>query len=102
MKQPLFTAEARIDLAEITIFLVEEAGIAIARKVIRNIKAAGAFLNQTPGAGHILEDLTDKPVRFWHIPPYLLIYDPAPQPITILRVLHGSRDVLSVITEDER
>ncbi|HEY3329017.1 MAG TPA: type II toxin-antitoxin system RelE/ParE family toxin [Capsulimonadaceae bacterium] len=96
---PAFTSEAKIELAEIVTFLVEQAGVAVARKVIGSIKSGCAFLNQTPGAGHVREDLTDKAVRFWPIYSYLVVYDPIPQPIRILRVLHGSRDVATIVDE---
>jgi len=61
------------------------------------IKTACAFLNQTPGAGHSREDLTNKPVRFWQVYSYLIVYDPTPRPIRIIRVLHGNRDVTGIL-----
>jgi len=97
VKRPTFTSEAKIDLAEITAFLAEEAGIATTRRVIMTIKTACAFLNQTPGAGHSREDLTNKPVRFWQVYSYLIVYDPTPRPIRIIRVLHGNRDVTGIL-----
>jgi antitoxin ParD1/3/4/toxin ParE1/3/4 len=97
MTRPVFTTEARIDLADITIYLAEQAGVDVARKVIATLKSACAFLNQTPGAGHNREDLTDKPVKFWQVYSYLIVYDPSPRPIRILRVLHASRDVARLL-----
>lgn len=43
--------------------------------------------------GHLREDLTDKPVLFWPVGSYLVIYNPVRKPIEIVRVLHGRRDL---------
>ena len=39
-----------------------------------------------PGIGHSREDLTDKPVKFSTVFLYLLIYDPASDPLEIMAV----------------
>ncbi len=39
------------------------------------------------------DDLTDEPVKFWSVFSYLIVYDPATQPLGIARVLHGSQDL---------
>lgn len=51
----------------------------------------------TPFAGHIRPDLTPRPVRFWAVPRfpnYLIVYDPASIPLTIIRIIHGARNVV--------
>ena len=35
-------------------------------------------------------------MRFWPVFSYLIVYDPAMQPVGIARVLHGSRDLATV------
>ena len=55
-----------------------------------------AFLAITPGAGHSRENLTDEPVKFWPVFSYLIIYDPATQPIGVARVLHGGQDLTPI------
>ena len=53
-----------------------------------------------PDLGHFRRDLTDKPVRFFCVRAvYLVVYDPASDPITIVRVLHGSRDAVAELSE---
>jgi antitoxin ParD1/3/4/toxin ParE1/3/4 len=32
-------------------------------------------------------------VKFWAVYSYLIVYDPASRPLTIVAVLHGARDV---------
>jgi antitoxin ParD1/3/4/toxin ParE1/3/4 len=50
-------------------------------------------LAERPGIGHGREDLTDRPLKFWSVYSYLVVYDPESQPLTIIAVLHGARDV---------
>lgn len=45
-----------------------------------------------PKLGHRRADLTDLPVRFWTVREYLIVHR-GEDPIEILRVLHGRRDV---------
>ncbi len=59
------------------------------------------FLGNTPGAGHLREDLTDEPVKFWSVFSYLIIYDPIAQPIEIARIVHGSREVSAILAHDD-
>jgi antitoxin ParD1/3/4/toxin ParE1/3/4 len=54
-------------------------------------------LAQTPGMGHLREDLADEPLRFWPVYSYLIIYRPETDPLEIVRVLHGARDVRAVL-----
>jgi antitoxin ParD1/3/4/toxin ParE1/3/4 len=47
-----------------------------------------------PDLGHFRRDLTQKPVRFFTVRgTYLIVYDPVSEPLEVLRVLHGARDV---------
>jgi antitoxin ParD1/3/4/toxin ParE1/3/4 len=51
-----------------------------------------------PDLGHFRRDLTDKPLRFFPVRgTYLIVYDPASEPLAVLRVIHGARDVLSLL-----
>ena len=49
---------------------------------------------EKPDLGHFRRDLTDKPVRFFAVQgTYLIVYDPDTNPLEVIRVLHGARDV---------
>jgi plasmid stabilization system protein ParE len=50
-------------------------------------------LARTPGIGHRRQDLTDRPLKFWSVHSYLVVYNPASDPLTIVAILHGARDV---------
>jgi len=62
----------------------------------------GAFslLASHPEAGHLRQDLTSLPVKFWSVFSYLIVYDPAARPIAIVRVLDGRRDVRAILDRE--
>ena len=79
-------------------YYLEEAGSRVARQMVVEFVAAFRFLARTPGAGHKREDLAeDRPISFWAMRDYLILYRPATKPLQILSVVRGSRDVPTVI-----
>jgi len=101
VKRYNLSAEAKQDLADIRAYLTEEGGARVARQVLKQIKDALDFLSRTPGAGHLREDLTDASVKFWPVFSYLIIYKPGPRPIGIVRVVHSSRDLARLLSQDD-
>ena len=88
---------AERDLDQIKSYLVENAGPRIARRVFGKIREQLSFLGVHPGAWHVRDDLTDRPLRFWAVYSYLIVYDSATLPIQIIRILQGKRDVESTL-----
>ena len=97
MNQFVLTRPAERDLDQIKRFLIEKAGPAITRKVFKDIRGAFKLLGNEPGAGHVREDLTSRPVKFWPVYSYLIVYDPETKPVQIVRVLHGKRAVEEIL-----
>ncbi|MGH2458936.1 MAG: type II toxin-antitoxin system RelE/ParE family toxin [Chloroflexota bacterium] len=95
------TRKAKDDLDDIKAYLVEQGGPRLARYVLRELREALRFLGGTPEAGHHREDLTDAPLKFWTVFSYLIAYDPAKRPIEIVRVIHGARDVPSLLQDGD-
>jgi antitoxin ParD1/3/4/toxin ParE1/3/4 len=93
MRRPKLSKEASEDLRGIRRYLEGNAGKSVARYVLQSLRDAIRLLGERPGIGHSREDLTDEPLKFWPVFSYLIIYDPAPRPIEIVRVVHGNRDV---------
>jgi toxin ParE1/3/4 len=93
VKRYRLSPEAQDDLKDIRQYLVKEGGAGLARYVLREIRQALQFLAETPGAGHLREDLTSEPVKFWPVFSYLIVYDPMMQPLGIARIFHGSQDL---------
>ncbi len=52
-----------------------------------------------PGMGHTREDLTARPVKFWSVYSYLVVYDPESSPLTVIAVLHGARDIEQILKD---
>jgi plasmid stabilization system protein ParE len=89
--------EARDDLRDIRQYLINEAGLGVARRVMRDIATALELLSARPGLGHVRQELTDEPVKFWQVFSYLLIYDPVSRLIGVVRVLHSARDIPAIL-----
>ena len=47
--------------------------------------------------GHTRADLTARGLKFWSVYSYLVVYDPASTPLTVVAVLHGARDVENIL-----
>ena len=88
----VFTEEAETQLLEILEYLAGENESAAVRVRDAIYDAAGK-LAERPGIGHTREDLTERPVKFWSVYSYLVVYDPASRPLTIVALLHSARDV---------
>jgi plasmid stabilization system protein ParE len=55
------------------------------------------LLAENPGAGHFRDDLTSRPVRFFPVYSYLVVYLADTGPVQIVRVLGGAQDVESIL-----
>ena len=55
-----------------------------------------ALLAALPRSGHQRPDWTDKPVLFFPVRRYLIVYRDT-QPLEIVRVLHGARNIPEVL-----
>ena len=88
-----FSPEARDDLQEIWMYIADDNHVA-ADKLETDIYKACEMLAENPLLGHQRPDLTDEPVLFWPVRGhYLVIYLRKTQPLKIVRILHGSRDI---------
>ena len=99
MRRYVLTILAQADLAEIASFIRQDSPDA-ARRVVKSLRSAMAKLAERPGMGHIREDLARSSLRFWPVYSYLIIYRPETKPLQILRILHGARDVRSILEQD--
>ncbi len=99
MNKYLFTPQALADLFDIWSFIANDNPSA-ADEVEQAVFRACDFLADSPFAGRTRTDLTPRPLRFWVVQPYshyLVVYDPEKRPLQILRLLHTSRDLPSVL-----
>ena len=98
MTRYVVSPEAKDDLREIRHYLVGQGGVRLARYVLQEITAAFRLLASRPEVGHLRQDLTPLPVKFWSVFGYLIVYDPAARPLAIVRVLHGKQEVESILS----
>lgn len=67
--------------------------------VLHAIREALDRLGEFPHIGHKRADLTDRPLRFYNVFRYQIIYDPDAEPIRIYRIVHGAQDVKSLLAQ---
>lgn len=92
------TLEADSQLGEILEFIAQDSEAAAVR-VRHALYEALAMLATMPEIGHSREDFTERPLKFWSVYSYLLVYDPATEPLAVVAVLHGARDVSRLLEE---
>ena len=95
MSSYLLTPQAEDDLFAVWSYIAQDS-IEAAERVEAQIYTACGFLSSTPQAGHVRQDLTARPVRFWTVPrfpSYVIVYDPDSHPLRIIRILHGAFDI---------
>ena len=95
MSRYRLTPEAASDVFEIWSYIAADS-IEAAEKVESSILEACTFLAAFPMSGHLRPNVTRRPVRFWTVAPYpnyMVVYEPDTQPLLILRVVHGARDL---------
>ena len=89
---------ARGDLVEIwDYYAITIDNVDVADRIRDELFAAFGELAKTPGIGHYRTDLVSEPLRFWRVRDYLIIYRCERQPLEIVRVLHGKRDVQALL-----
>ena len=54
-------------------------------------------LSEWPNLGRVHEALSKKPLRLWTEGDYIVLYDVATTPLTIVAILHGSRDLNAIL-----
>ena len=93
------TPDAAEDLDDIWWFIATDNPEA-ADRVEGTILTACESLSKFPLQGRVRPDLTKLPVRFWTVPKYpnyIVVYRPETQPLQIVRVLHGKRNVKRIL-----
>ena|ERR1700722_4359655 len=73
-----------------------------ADRVEQAIYDACAFLADGPLRGHTRPELTPRPLRFWTLsryPNYTIVYQPESATIQIVAVLHGKRNIRSILKQ---
>ena len=88
--------EARNDLLEILNYIAIDS-IDSALRVHDRFVEIFELLSENPKAGHFRDDLTSRPVRFFPVYSYLVVYLAETSPVQIVRVLGGAQDVKTIL-----
>jgi plasmid stabilization system protein ParE len=96
MKSYLITEPASDDLNQIWDYLAET-DVRLADRILAAMEDAIRKLVKHPGLGHYRPDLTDKPLRFYLVYSYLIVYQPDTNPLEVRRVLHAARDIENLL-----
>lgn len=99
-----FAPQAQADLDEAVGWLLDQGfAAAAAERLLAAVLDAAAMLAKRPRLGRHRPDLLPAPFRFWSIPRHslVIVYDPAPEAPTILRVLSTNQE-LGPLLEDLR
>src|SRR5216117_1287985 len=92
MKSYRLTPAAEADLFEIWSIIASD-NLPAADRLEDEILDSCQRVAERPDLGHFRRDLTQKPVRFYPVRgTYLVVYDPASDPLEVIRILHGARD----------
>lgn len=95
-------ASAQRDLVEHYIYLAEQAGIETADRFLQNANKSFDELSRHPGMGAVLSLRSPKlaGLRKWQVSGFesvLIFYMPREAGVSIMRVLHASRDWWSLL-----
>ena len=88
--------EALNDLQSIYDFIAEDSPTA-ADSLLEELFELFDRLLDMPRTGHSRPDLTNRDVLFWPVKPYLVVYRGKMEGIQIVAVLHGARDIPSIL-----
>lgn len=98
MKGYRLSVPAQEDLNGIFDYYFEEAGFRVARKMAVEFVEAFRAIGRNPGIGHKRQDLAgNRPLLFWPMKDYLILYRTLGGSIEIAMIVHGSRDVARLI-----
>ena len=95
----LLATQAARDLVQIWRYAKREASQELADRVESAIRTKCVYLANFPGAGHWRHDLTPANVRFFSVYSYLIVYRPESEPLQVVTILHGSRDVAGILPQ---
>jgi plasmid stabilization system protein ParE len=97
VKPFVVSPNAADDLNNIWLYLATEASEEVADRTLVMLADSFAELAETPGLGHRRTDLTNLPVHFFYVRPYMVIYQSDRSPLPIHAVLHAARDVQKLL-----
>jgi plasmid stabilization system protein ParE len=90
------------DLREIAAYVEGEWGVEFAQRTEDELYDCFERVALDPGLGHRRRDLTSRPFHFFARNPYLIVYVRDETRVSIMRVLHGARNVKKILRTHTR
>lgn len=94
------TKSAEADLVDILEHIANREGIGRALHVHEKFVEAFEALASSPRIGTRRQELTADATRWWPVFRFLVVYDAEREPIDILRVIHGARDLARLFSAE--
>jgi plasmid stabilization system protein ParE len=92
------SSEAQDDLFEIWQKIAEDS-VDLANRIEAEFYSLFESLARMPGQGHTRKDLTKRPVLFFPLYSFLVVYQPETEPMRIMAVLRARRNVKRILKE---
>ena len=92
------SSEAQDDLFEIWRRIAQDS-VDLANRIEGEFYSLFESLARMPGQGHTRKDLTKRPVLFFLLYSFLVIYQPDVKPLRIIAVLRGRRNVTRILKQ---
>lgn len=83
------------DLEQIIGYIAQDSP-ANAKRVAEKLTELFGKIAEHPGVGHSREELRRPDLLVTTVYSYLVIYDPNTKPLSILRIIHGARDLANI------
>ncbi len=98
MKPYELSGEAQNDLFEIWLRIAPDS-VELADRIEGEFHDLFESLGRMPGLGHSRKDLTQRPVLFFPVYSFLVVYRPDVTPIRIMSVLRAKRNVKRILRD---
>jgi len=89
----VLTPEAEADALEIWEYIANDDSEDAADRIIARIYDEREKLGKMPGMGHHRNELIDNRHKFWSVWAYLVVYRWQVEPIQVISIVHGARDL---------
>ncbi len=99
IKTFLLSAQAAQNITDIYEYLAER-NLQAAEKIRIDLWQGMQKIAGMPFIGHARKDLTSRPVLFWNVRNFLIIYLPDSSPIEIVAVLHAKRNLAKILQQE--
>lgn len=90
------SSQAKNDLRDILTYIARD-NLVAAKKMREKFREGFALLAEHPYIGQQREDITALPLRFWPVYSYQIIYNAEANPLQIIRILSGYRDIGGIL-----